>query len=84
MTAQRGTFFVLGFAVGGLAVAKWRSLLKGSIKLSISGTEQARRVAAVGVENLADITEEARYEMMSRQTGETPKKPRSRRRNDDE
>lgn len=66
----KGKLFVAGLLSGAMVVAKWRSLVKRCVKLSLLASARLQQAAATGIENLSDITEEARFEMHS--SGDKP------------
>ena len=56
------------FAVGllsGVALLRWRPVLKGSIRLAVKGGVELRRLAVLGAENVSDIAREALDEIES-------------------
>jgi hypothetical protein len=56
--------FLVGLSSGVLLVANWRSLLKVGIKTGLRVGSDVQRAAARGAENLADIADEARAELL--------------------
>ena len=65
LNLSKGKLFIAGLFSGAVVVAKWRSLLKRFVKWSLVASARVQRVVATGVENVSDVTEEARFELQS-------------------
>ncbi len=55
--------FLVGLSSGALLLAKWRDLLKATIKVTLRASSRAQKIAVRGVENIGDIAHEARSEL---------------------
>ncbi len=55
--------FLVGLSSGALIFAKWRDILKATIKIGLRASAGAQRIAVRGAENIGDITHEARSEL---------------------
>ncbi len=62
---RRGRTFLVGLSSGALLVANWRSVLKAGVKTGMHLGLKVQSLAARGAENVADVTHEARVEMMT-------------------
>lgn len=60
---RRTGAFLAGLSVGAALVANWRPIAKGTVKAGIRGGATVRASAARAAENLADVVQEATWEM---------------------
>ena len=60
---RRTGAFLAGVSVGAALVTNWRSIAKGTVKAGIRGGTTLRASAARAAENLADVVQEATWEM---------------------
>jgi hypothetical protein len=65
LNPSKGKLFIAGLLSGAVVVANWRSLLKRFVRWSLLASARVQKVVATSVENLSDITEEARFELRS-------------------
>lgn len=69
ITASRSIAFLAGLCSGAALLPRWRSLAKEGVKAGIRAQATLQAVAVKGLENLRDVTEEARWELTSEQRG---------------
>lgn len=55
--------FLAGLTVGAVVVGNWRPIAKGTVKAGIRGGASVRASATRAAENLADVVQEATWEM---------------------
>ena len=65
ITASRSIAFLAGLCSGAALLPRWRSLAKEGVKAGIRAHATLQAVAVKGLENLRDVTEEARWELTS-------------------
>lgn len=61
--------FLAGLSVGAVLVGNWRSITKSTVKAGIRGGTTLRASAARAAENLADVVQEATWEMSAEGDG---------------
>ncbi|MDQ1370727.1 MAG: hypothetical protein QOF20_3080, partial [Acidimicrobiaceae bacterium] len=64
--------FVAGVCSGAAIAANWRGLLKRSLVLGMRGEARLKTSMLRGIETVADVTQEARWEFESGPTGAAP------------
>ena len=55
--------FLVGLSSGALLFAKWRDLLKTTIKVGLRTSARAQQIAVRGAENIGDVAHDARSEL---------------------
>ncbi len=68
MLPNKLKLYLVGVCSGAVLVANYRSVTKETIKVGVRGMSTLRRTAARGAESLADLTQEALWELQAKST----------------
>jgi len=64
MKAKSSLVFAVGFGTGALIAANWPAILKRSIQTSVAGTKKLTVATVRATENISDVIQEARAEVL--------------------